>query len=118
MNRIFYGTHIERIAAVYRNIFQEASNQMVVNFNKNNNIQKSFEIREKLNSLIPNNIVPEMEQMITYRTWEYYETILGYCAYMHQVSGGISYENKKYIEEKFPDLYEYIISQYPQFLTN
>ena len=72
-NGIFYGPHIERIAAVYRNIFQEASNQMVVNFNQNNNIQKSFEIREKLNSLIPNNIVPEMEQMITYRTWEYYE---------------------------------------------
>ena len=115
---IFYGPHIERIAAVYRNIFQEASNQMVVNFNQKNNIQKSFEIREKLNGLIPNDIVPEMEQMITYRTWEYYETILGYCAYMHQVSNGISYENKKYLEEKFPDLYEYIISQYPQFLTD
>ena len=117
-NGIFYGPHIERIAAVYRNIFQEASNQMVVNFNQNNNIQKSFEIREKLDSLIPNNIVPEMEQMITYRTWEYYETILGYCAYMHKIEGGISYVNKKYLEEKFPDLHEYIISQYPEFLTD
>ena len=114
---IFYGPHIERIAAVYRNIFHEAANHMVVSINSENNIQASFAIRELLNEYIPNTVVPEMEEMAAYRTWEYYDSIIRYCMFMNEYRNGIPDATIMFIETNMPDLYQYLKIQFPQLIT-
>ena len=113
---IFYGPHIERIAAVYRNIFHEAANHMVVNLKQENNIEASFLIRESLNEYIPNTVVPEMEQMIAYRMWEYYDNIIRYCMFINEFGNGIPDDTKKFIADNMPDLYDYLENQFPQLI--
>ena len=114
---IFYGPHIERIAAVYRNIFHETANHMVVSINTNNNIETSFAVRELLNEYIPNTIVPEMKEMEAYRTWEYYDSIIRYCMFMQEYKDGIPEKSIIFIKEKMPDLYEYLTTQLPELIT-
>ena len=113
---IFYGPHIERIVAVYRNIFQEAANHMVVNLNESNNIQKSFEIIEKVNQYIPNTVVPEMEQMALYRQWEYYDSIIRYCMFMKEYGQGIPNNTIIFIQNNMPELYNYLETQFPELI--
>jgi len=115
---IFYGPHIERIAAVYRNVFQETANHMVVNLNENNNIQKSYQIRERLNYYIPSEIVPETEQMKAYRNWEYYDGIIRYCMFQKKYNDGISNDTKEFIKNKLPDLFDYLYTQFPEIFIN
>ena len=114
---IFYGPHIERIAAVYRNIFHEASNHMAVSINLENNIQASFAIRKLLNEYIPNTVVPEMEQMAAYRKWEYYDSIIRYCMFMNEHKDGIPNDSKIFIKQNMPDLYQYLGTQFPELIT-
>ena len=113
---IFYGPHIERIAAVYRNIFHEAANHMVVSINSENNIETSFAIRELLNEYIPNTIVPEMAEMAAYRTWEYYDSIIRYCMFMNEYGEGLPNETIIFIKTNMPDLYQYLEIQFPQLI--
>ena len=113
---IFYGPHIERIAAVYRNIFHEAANHIVLNPSLENNIETSFYIRELLNEYIPNSVVPEMEQMATYRKWEYYDSIIRYCMFMEQNNIDIPNETIIFIKMNMSDLYEYLETQFPQLI--
>ena len=115
---IFYGPHIERIAAVYRNIFHETANHMVVSINSENNIQTSFAIRQLLNETIPNSIVPEMEEMAAYRTWEYYDSIIRYCMFMKEYNNGVPVQDMIFIEQNMPDLYEYLTIQFPELIIN
>ena len=115
---IFYGPHIERIAAVYRNIFHETANHMVVSINSENNIQTSFAIRQLLNETIPNTIVPEMEEMAAYRTWEYYDSIIRYCMFMKEYKNGVDKKDMVFIEQNMPDLYEYLSTQFPELIMN
>ena len=115
---IFYGPHIERIAAVYRNIFHETANHMVVSINSENNIQTSFAIRQLLNETIPNTIVSEMEEMAAYRTWEYYDSIIRYCMFMKEYKNGVDKKDMVFIEQNMPDLYEYLSTQFPELIMN
>ena len=95
---------------------------MVLDINLENNIEASFSLRQLLNTYIPNTIVPENEDMKTYRTWEYYDGIIRYCMFMHQRSliddnvDGVPSKTILFIQNKMPDLYEYFKTQYPELI--
>ena len=89
---------------------------MVLDINLENNIEASFNMRQLLNAYIPNTIVPENEDMMTYRTWEYYDGIIRYCMFMNEYQNGVPSETIIFIKDNMPDLYEYFKTQYPELI--
>tara|TARA_B110000116_G_scaffold160559_1_gene138945 strand:- start:542 stop:1636 length:1095 start_codon:yes stop_codon:yes gene_type:complete len=114
-DHVFYGPHITRVSGVYRNLFHTVSLHIANEINNKNNIEDSFAITQLAKNYFPENVLPEITPDFgLYREGEYYNNILRIIAYMKQTDMDIPSE---FIIEKMPELYEYIMQNYPQLIN-
>ena len=76
-NGIFYGPHIERLAANYRNVFFKTATNTALDIDNPNHLKDSFQIMKLVHHYLPNTIIP------TEISYDY--GILSYCQHLLQI---------------------------------
>ena len=76
-NGIFYGPHVERLAANYRNVFFKTAANTALDINKPDHLENSFKIMKLIHQYLPNTIIP------TDISYDY--GILSYCQHLLQI---------------------------------
>ena len=114
-NHVYYGPHITRVSGVYRNLFHTVSLHLANEISSKNNIEESFDVTQLAKNYFPENVLPEITPDFgLYREGEYYNNILRIIAYMKQADIDIPTE---FIAENMPELFEYIMQNYPQLIN-
>jgi len=114
-NHVYYGPHITRVSGVYRNLFHTVSLHLANEISSKSNIEDSFDITQLAKNYLPENVLPEITPDFgLYREGEYYNNILRIIAYMKQADIDIPTE---FIADNMPELFEYIMQNYPQLIN-
>tara|TARA_B110000014_G_scaffold121656_1_gene83590 strand:- start:639 stop:3788 length:3150 start_codon:yes stop_codon:yes gene_type:complete len=83
---IFYGPHIERLAANYRNVFFKTATNIALDIKEENHLRDSFQIMELIHQYLPNTIIP------TEISYDY--GVLSYCQHLLQILQYIIVDNQ------------------------
>ena len=121
--KYYYLYFADRVAMIYRNIFEETAKHTASDINEPNNIQKSYQIREELHNYIPNTIILDETEVMgklidlgLFRKMTYYDTILRSCKHINEYGKGIPNETIIFIKKNMPDLYQNIEEKFPELI--